>query len=115
MDRFILQQVYYNLFDRHDDIAEIIGVPALPFEAMFPDKAKDFKRSLNEYLKALLVAKNRGADRPEADHSRSEIHDAVEIDPSGFPIAPRIHTWNKVTRRLLEPLYKLYITKHYRK
>ena len=100
---------------RHDDIAELIGIPALPFEVMYPDKAKDFKRTLSEYLKELLRVKSRRPGQSVADNSSAELHGSVEIDPSGYPIAPRPQSWTKVPRTVLEPLYRSYITKHYRK
>lgn len=39
---------------------------------------------------------------------------AIELDSNKFPIAPRI-TGRKITKDMIEPLYRMYITQHYRK
>jgi hypothetical protein len=39
----------------------------------------------------------------------------LDIDPTGFPLAPRPHSWAKVLKVELEPIYRLYITRSYRK
>ena len=104
---------WYVLFIfRHDNIAQILELPALPFNVMYPDKAKDFKRSLLEYLKTLQWAHILGAEQNGAigaDANRYLVH----LDSSGFPVAPWPHLWTKFTRSDLKPLYRIYITEHY--
>lgn len=79
---------------------------------MYPDKAKEMKRTLLDYIKALKNAHVRNADIAETAEQRKGT---LEINENGFPLAPRTHSWPKVTRADLEPLYRLYITHHYRK
>ena len=100
------------MFYSHDDIAKILQLPALPFDVMYPDKAMYMKRSVLEYLKALQDAHAPGVDQSEAGQAGAGV---LTIDPNGFPIAPRTQSWKKVTRGILEPLYRLYMTEHYSK
>jgi hypothetical protein len=114
--------VISNLFLRHDDIADLIGLPALPFKVMFPDKAKEFKCSLLEYVEILFKQfVGPGAPSTTTGHTgvtgtdESQAKGTLEIHSSGYPVAPRTNKWKKVTRNDLEPLYRMYITEHYRK
>jgi hypothetical protein len=100
---------------RHDDIAKLLEVPAMPFNVMFPDKAKEMKRMILDYVKILRRAHAEDSGNAVDDIANGFQKDAIQIDDSGFPKAPRPLSWIKVTRAELEPIYRLYITKHYRK
>lgn len=69
------------------------------------------KRAINEYLKTLLLAKDRGAEKQDRS---ADMHGTLEINPDGYPVAPRTQSWRKVTKADIEPLYRMYITQHYR-
>lgn len=94
----------------HDDIAKLMRIPAMPFDVMYPEKAKEIKRMVNEYVKVLrrdhfinIQDPNNGVQKP-----------TITIDETGYPVAPRPQSWTKVTKADLEPLYRFYITQHYR-
>jgi hypothetical protein len=86
----------------------------MPFDVMYPDKTKEMKRTVLEYLKTLHRQHTSGAD---ARNTNADIDNeaTLEIHQSGFPVAPRLNSWRKITRGKLEPLYRMYITQHYRK
>jgi hypothetical protein len=100
------------MFYSHDDIAKILELPALPFDVMYPDRATYMKRSVLEYVKALRDAHTTGVDQSHAGQAGADTG-VLAIDPNGFPVAPRTHSWKKVTKGDLEPLYRCYITQHY--
>ena len=81
---------------------------------MYPDKAKEMKRTLLEYLNTLRRAHIISPKQNSADGAESGLG-YLKIDPNGFPVALKINSWNKVMRAKLEPLYRLYIAQHYRK
>jgi hypothetical protein len=82
---------------------------------MYPGQSKEFKRTVKEYIETVrksILGAGVGAAVNVCD-SRSEIM-CIELDSNGFPIAPKISTDLKPTKRDLEQLYRLYITHHYR-
>ena len=81
---------------------------------MCPDKAKECKRAILEYVHILHRQMVQATDHSH-DNTDQINKGTLEISPSGFPVAPRPNKWNKVTRVDLEPLYRMYITEHYRK
>ena len=81
---------------------------------MYPDKAKEMKRTLLKYLNTLHRAHIISVEQNSANGAKSGLG-YLKIDPNGFPVAPKINSWNKVTRAKLKPLYRLYITQHYHK
>jgi hypothetical protein len=86
----------------------------MPFDVMFPDKAKEMKRMILEYIKILRRAHNEGGQDADNDIVNGIRKNTLQIHESGFPVGPRPASWLKVTRAELEPIYRLYITKHYR-
>jgi len=82
----------------------------MPFDIMFPDKAKEMKRMVFDYLKGLQIANNAVGDT-----KNQQTRGSLQINENGFPVAPRPHLWTKVVRADIEPIYRLYITHHYRK
>jgi hypothetical protein len=83
----------------------------MPFDIMYPDKAKEMKRMVLEYIKILRRDHFSVAD---VDTSNGLQRDTLQIDATGFPIAPRPLTWTKVTKAELEPIFRLYMKRHYR-
>ena len=72
------------------------------------------KRELNDYLKTLLLAKEQGANERTGKRRSAEIQGMLEINEDGYLVAPRTQSWGKVTKADLEPIYRMYITQHYR-
>jgi hypothetical protein len=95
----------------HDEIAKFLGVPAMPFDVMYPDKAKEIKRMVLDYIKALRSAHINNSN----DITDAQQKNVLQIDEKGFPIAPRPQSVSKSTKADLETIYRLYITRHYRK
>lgn len=111
--RFVAEQ-----FHSHDDIAELLGVPAKSFNEIYTDLAEDIQRSVLEYVNKLRAAKSPGAGG-NAAHAGSEDNAgagpiSIEIDPNRFPIAPCPASLKNVTKEQLEKLYRSYMTQHYR-
>ncbi|KAF8811080.1 hypothetical protein BYT27DRAFT_7253210 [Phlegmacium glaucopus] len=106
----------------HDEIADLLKVPARSFEEIYPDKSKDIKRTLLEYLKTLgasvaggSAGVNAGVNAGGTAGLTAGAHTVtMQLDPNGFPIAPTVASWNSVSKEDLEPLYRMYITQHYR-
>jgi len=86
----------------------------MPFDVMFPDKAKQMKRMMLDYIKILRRAHIDASQDAGDDITNGIQRNYLQIDESGFPIGPRPISWVKVTRADLEPIYRLYVTKHYR-
>lgn len=84
----------------------------MPFDVMYPDKAKEMKRMVLEYIK--LLRRDHFASSQISDISNGFHKNTLEIDPSGYPIAPRPQSWEKVKKADIEPIYRLYIAHHYR-
>jgi hypothetical protein len=95
-------------------MAKLLGVPATQFEIMYPEKALEMKRSVLEYIKHLRHAHINNSQHAGDEVIRGLNRNSVLIDESGFPCAPRPLSWEKVTKTELEPIYRLYMTKHYR-
>ena len=91
-------------------MAKLLGVLAMPFNIMYPDKAKEMKRMALDYIKVLR--------RTHLDNSQDAggfQRNTLQIDTTGFPVAPWPQSWTKVTRANLELKYQLYMTCHYHK
>jgi hypothetical protein len=97
-------------------MAKLLGVPATPFDIMYPDKAMEMKRSVLDYIKVLRSAHMSNVQNAGEDITNGFRKNSLQVDDdTGFPIAPRPTLWSKVTKAELEPIYRLYITRHYRK
>jgi len=88
-----------------------MGVASKSFEDTYEHKARDMKRTLLEYVKTLRVARTGvgPAGGPDTEWT------TIRQDPCGFPMAPCPPSWEKVTKEDLEPIYRMYLTQHYRK
>ncbi|KAF8802326.1 hypothetical protein BYT27DRAFT_7112582 [Phlegmacium glaucopus] len=96
------------VIDIHDDIADLLGIHSKAFEDIYEDKSQEMKRTVLEYIKTLQAAKaGPGAVLPQ------EVL-TIQLDPDRFPIAPRPASWSAVSKDDLEPMYRVYITQHYR-
>jgi hypothetical protein len=82
---------------------------------MHKDKAIEMKRMVLDYIKTLRRTHLNNSQIAGEDVTKGIQKDTIQIDSSGFPVAPRPQSWNNVTRSDLEPLYRLYLTRHYRK
>ena len=99
----------------HDEMAKFLGVLAMPFDIMYPDKAKEIKRMVLDYIKVLRRAHFNNSQNIGDEITNGLQKNTIQIDDSGFPVAPRPHSWSKVKREDLELIYRLYMTCHYRK
>ena len=91
-----------------------LGLPVMPFDIMYPDKAMEMKRMMLEYIKVLHRSQIRNADGAEENNTNGIQKNILQIDESGYPVAPRPLLGTKVSRVALESIYRLYITRHYR-
>jgi len=79
---------------------------------MYEDKAKDFMRTVNEYIKTVRSSTGYGAGSGSgAGINNSKLN--IKLDSEGYPILP-ITSWEKKNKDELERLYRSYITQHYR-
>lgn len=99
----------------HDEMAKFLGVPAMPFDVMFPDKAKEMKRMVLDYIKVLRRAHINNSQNIIEESINGLKKNMLQVDESGFPLAPQPQSWEKVKKDDLEPIYRLYIMRHYRK
>lgn len=101
---------------RHDEMAKFLGIPAMPFDAMYPEKAIEMKRMVLDYMQVLRQAHSINSQFTGEDIANALPRlTGLDCDPDEFPIAPRPTSWSKVTKVELEPIYRLYIKRHYRK
>jgi hypothetical protein len=107
----------------HDDIAELLGVPAKAYYETYPELAVELQRTMLEYVRNLRAANSTGVvvDAGAGIDAGSEnMPDAgsgplsIKIDSNGFPIAPCPTSLNKTTKDNLEKLYRSYLSLHYR-
>lgn len=96
-------------------MAKFLGVPAMPFDIMFPDKAKEMKRNVLEYIKVLRVAHSTNSQNTGTENINGINKNTLKIDEAGFPLAPQPQSWTILKKDDLEPMYRLYMTRHYRK
>ena len=86
----------------------------MPFDVMYPDKAKEMKRMVLDYIKVLRRDHFSNPQLAGNNMDNGLQRNVLKIDPTGYPVAPRPQSWTKVTRADLEPIYRLYIARHYR-
>jgi hypothetical protein len=86
----------------------------MPFEVMYPDRATEMKKMVLDYMK-VLRRDNFNPNPTQNDVSNGTQMKTIDIDSTGFPIAPMPQSWTKVKKANLEALYRMYITRHYRK
>lgn len=94
----------------HDNIADILGVPAQSLKQMYEDATKDFMRTVNQYIKQLRTTNSAGVG---AGAGAGADPLAIKLDSDGFPIIPSPASWNKVTKEKLEKMYRSYMAQHY--
>jgi hypothetical protein len=95
-------------------MSELLGVPANAFDVMYPDKAKEMKRNVLDYIKILRTAHSNNSQSAGDNITNGIQRNTLKIDDSGYPLAPRPVSWTKVTKAELEPIYRLYMARHYR-
>jgi len=95
-------------------MAEFMGVPAQAFDVMYPEKAKDMKKMVLAYIKVLRTTHFNENEDSSKEMKNGMQRDILQMDEDGFPVAPQPHSWTIVTKADIEPLYRLYITRHYR-
>ena len=106
---------HYNVFSHkcsHDDIGKLLRMPGYSFDHMYPEKGKEIKRMMLDYIKLLREAHSQNTGDVMRNGYEPNI---IRTDKSGFPIAPRPQSWAKVTKAELEPMYRMYVTRNYRK
>jgi hypothetical protein len=82
---------------------------------MYKDKAMEMKRLVLDYIKVIRRAHLNNSQNAGEEVTNGIQKDTIQIDSSGFPVAPRPQSWKNITRSDLEPLYRLYLTRHYRR
>lgn len=92
----------------HDEISDIMGVPAKSLEDIYQDKAADMKRTMLEYIKMLRGIQNQ-ATGPGPSHRPPTI----ELDADNYPIAPAPAMCEKLPKADLEYMYRTYLKQHY--
>ena len=71
--------------NRHDKIADTLGVPATSFDTTFEDKATDMKRLVLNYVKSLQGMLQEAAGNPSTALMASKTKIVLE---NGFPKLP---------------------------
>jgi len=99
-----------NNIHRHDKIAEALGVTAVPFARMFDDKAKEMKRLVINYVKALQGMLQSGAGIPGSAPTASKTQVGLN---KGFPRLPSAFKPKEHVKKELEDIYRVYIGAHY--
>jgi hypothetical protein len=99
----------------HDEIAKFLGVPANPFDVMFPAKATEMKRMVLDYIKILRQSHLQNSQHIDDEMVNGLQKYTIKIDESGFPVAPRPQSWSSVKKNDIEQIYRMYMTVHYRK
>ena len=96
--------------NRHDKIAETLGVPAAFFDTMFEARATEMKRLVFNYVKNLQGMLDTAAGMPGTAPTASKTKTALQ---NGFPRLPGSFDVDKYSRKELEALYRDYIGSHY--
>lgn len=99
-----------TLPQRHDNIAAILGVPAVKFEKRHKDLATEMKRNVGLYVKSLKQLLNPAST---LDDRQAVPALKVELDSAGFPKIQASIPWAKCKKRHLEDLLREYISQHY--
>ena len=99
----------------HDEIAKYYGVPADPFDVMFPKEALQIKKKVLDYIGVLREAHSHNIGQASEETTNGFLRNAIRLDEFGFPKAPRPLDWSKVTKVELEPLFRMYIRSNYSK
>lgn len=76
---------------------------------MHQEKAQDIIRTVLEYITTVEASRHAGSG---AGNQKNAL--TIEVNPDGFPIAPCPPSWDKISKKDLEKLYRTYITLHYR-
>ena len=71
---------------------------------MFPDKAIEMKRMVLDYIKVLRRSHSNSTIMPDEILNGLEKL-TLQIDETGFLIAPRPQSWTKIKKDDLEPIY----------
>jgi hypothetical protein len=87
-------------------------MPGNSFNHMYPEKGKEMKRMMLDYVKLLREAHSQNSGNVIRNGYEPNI---IRTHESGFPIAPRPFSWTKITKAELEPMYRMYVTHIYRK
>lgn len=82
---------------------------------MYPEKAIEMKRTVLDYIKLLRRTYQDISQNTNADVVNGIDQLTLKIDSTGYPLAPRPQSWTKVTRAEVEPIYRMYMAKQYRK
>ena len=85
----------------------------MPFDIMYPDKEKEMKRMVLDYIKVLHRTHLDNSQDAGDAATNGFPRNTLQIDTMGFPVAPQPQSWTKLTRADLEPIYQLYMTCHY--
>jgi hypothetical protein len=96
----------------HDDIGKLLRMPGNSFDHMYPEKGKEIKRMMLDYIKILRESHSQNIGDVIRNGYEPNI---IRTHESGFPIAPRPDSWSKVTKAELEPIYRMYVSRNYRK
>lgn len=93
-------------------MAKLLNVPAVQFELMYLEKATEMKKMVVDYVK--ILRRDHFSNSQAAEDTEKKV---LETDENGYPVGPQLHScqWSKVTKAELEQMYRLYISRHYRK
>jgi hypothetical protein len=87
----------------------------MPFDVMFEEKAVEMKRNVLDYLRILRQVHINNTESPGEEIINGLQRNTLQMHESGYPLAPRPESWTKVTKAEIEPIFRLYIARHYRK
>lgn len=93
---------------RHDTIADLLTVSAPRFEQLFTNQVMEMKRLVLQYIKKLQVRES--AHGPAADSNDKQT---LGTNTEGFPVLPAAFKLEECTKKVLEELYRQYLSQHY--
>ena len=76
----------WYVFKSHDDIAKLLNIPATPFDVMYPDKYKEMKRMVLDYIKILRRDNFSEPQTGENVNVNGIQRNKLDVDTSGFPL-----------------------------
>lgn len=111
----------HQLLDTHNDyradnIAGNLGKCADPFWEVYPDKVRDMKLTLLEYLQSLGVTVRGGKEAGTEAVMLPQVQVLLDIGSHGFPILPTpASALIKKRKKDLVSVIRQYLGIHYRK
>ena len=99
--------------NRHDNLAKMLGVPALPFAKVHKDLAAQMKRTIGYYVKGLLKMVNPTDGVTDALAAPPYSRPNLEVDSTGYPKVPTSVDLTRLSKVDMECLFRQFMSQHY--